>query len=176
MVGLVRARAGEHRSPCSRNPFTASNPRHTVLSQWVLCSGQFTRTEVRTTAECSECSLSQFNFLLDTFWRNLICHGNIPGSQTSAMGNPRAPQTCSFGQRVVYRSGPAARLVFYHRPVVGRSALATGRVSQLHLELDSPRWPLLSFLWHVFRSAELPFTVWEDGGSPPTRPVQAGNS
>lgn len=63
---------------------------HSSLSRWepqTVLRPQFTQTKVWTTAECSECSLSQFNFLLNTLWRIGIYHGNIPGSHTSGMGS-----------------------------------------------------------------------------------------
>lgn len=63
---------------------------HSSLSCWEpqsVLRPQLTQTKVWTSAECSECGLSQFNFLLNTLWRNRIYHGNILGSHTSGMGS-----------------------------------------------------------------------------------------
>ena len=72
---------------------------------------------------------------------------------------------------MVYRNGCHFQVgILPHVDDTAQSTFGTRRVSQLHLELDSPCWHLLPFLLCVFHCARLPFIDWKDGHSA-LRPV-----
>lgn len=137
-----------HSSPSCREP------------QWGQCSGHLTWTKVRTTAEGSECSLSS------VFW--VPCKAILFVTELflaltlEPWKSQECPKPFCLAKEWYTEKATATGLAFYYMWMTRVNLpLWLGEFPCFPWSLTHI-WPLLPFLWYVFCSARLPFTVWKD--------------